>query len=112
MKLLAVKDDSIYPWSLRIVVAMANVAHQFYVEGMAAAVSLPFEITSGMDGKHSRESRHYMLAAIDQRSNDMTDEWADRVAERLRTELGPEYQVLLEHRGKPNEHFHIQWRPR
>jgi hypothetical protein len=110
-KLLAVKDDSVYPWVIRIVVAMANVAFAFHARGDFAGLNLPLEITSGCDGKHSRKSRHYLLAALDQRSKDMTGAAKKLYGLALQQELGPEYQVILEHEGAENEHFHIEWDP-
>lgn len=112
MKLLAIKDDTVYPWNLRIVVALANVADQAQAASVQGEVALPFEITAGMDGRHSRKSRHYLLAALDVRSKDMTPEGKSWMRGALRDELGPEYEVLLEGDGTPNEHFHIEWDPK
>lgn len=66
-------------------------------------------ITSGTDGQHSPNSRHYVGEALDLRSKSFSS-----VAARatfmgsLQQLLGPQFTVLLEDDGGPNEHIHIQ----
>jgi len=60
-------------------------------------------ITSGCDGKHSVNSKHYTGKALDFRIKDFPADpavWADRIQKRL----GDDYFVLLD-----KTHVHIQW---
>lgn len=66
-------------------------------------------ITALKNGVHSTNSRHYTNEAIDLRSKNFpTDESKLLFCEKLQSFLGPEFTVLMEDAGKPNEHFHIQ----
>ena len=65
-------------------------------------------VTSGSDGTHAPNSKHYSGQAVDVRSKTFTRagkrEWMAVLAQ----ELGPRYTVLLEYEGQPREHFHVQ----
>jgi len=69
-------------------------------------------ITSLDDGAHRSRSRHYIGDAVDLRvknvSLDKSDEIFDELQHRLMS-LGPEYIVLREYRGQPQDHIHIQY---
>jgi len=84
------------------------------VGNVAQALTSPAEvwITSGMDSLHSPNSLHYALRAIDVRTKNFPTPQAklDFVAA-LRVELGPDYDVLLESIGQPQEHVHIEHDP-
>jgi hypothetical protein len=67
-------------------------------------------ITSGSDGRHRRDSKHYTGEAIDIRSHGLTREAKRTFRRRYQAALGEEYLVLLEDEGRPNEHFHAQVR--
>ena len=68
-------------------------------------------ITSGNDSTHGPGSRHYTDEAIDVRTHNFTSREARRnFRVRWEAALGPQFRVLLEHEGKPNEHFHAQVR--
>lgn len=70
-------------------------------------------ITSANDSKHLPTSYHFQDYAIDVRSKDLTDLQKDAVLAHLRMQLtGLNYDVLLEHRGGENEHFHIEFNAR
>jgi hypothetical protein len=60
-------------------------------------------ITSGLDGRHVRRSRHYIGLALDFRSRDLAGAARHRVAQELRQALGEEFQVLVE-----KDHIHVQ----
>lgn len=61
-------------------------------------------ITSGRDGKHKKNSKHYLGNAIDTRIYYFTDEVAQLVTEEIKSKLGALYYVLLE-----SDHIHIQY---
>lgn len=66
-------------------------------------------ISSGSDSTHMAGSKHYTGEAIDLRSKTLGPLKGTLVAT-LRAELGPQFTVLLEHEGRPQEHVHIQLR--
>lgn len=82
-------------------------------------------ITAGSDGAHKKGSRHYTYQALDIRSKPFAPQdkllFLQAVIARLgppvavTTPTGPGYQTadgqwlgILESRGKPNEHFHLE----
>lgn len=65
-------------------------------------------ITSGEDGTHRIDSRHYTSEAIDVRSKNFATADKRRFLDRVKHRLGPGYDCLLESRGKANEHFHFE----
>lgn len=68
-------------------------------------------ITSGSDGAHHPQSKHYTFQAIDLRAKNFHSDAAKaRFVQRLREALGPQFTILHEARGTPNEHFHVQLR--
>lgn len=104
MTQLAVKDG-VQPRGLLDILCAAT---EVNVPGQPAIVT----ITSCFDGKHSRNSCHYRLAALDFRSKDFPNlptKQAWVVA--MRAELGPGFDVILEAVGSPNEHFHVEFDP-
>lgn len=67
-------------------------------------------ITAGIDGSHSRASKHYQLAAVDIRTRDFPTAQAKRdFMAALTLSLGMDYDVLLEDEGTANEHLHIEY---
>jgi hypothetical protein len=77
-------------------------------------------ITSGDDGDHGvvgvpddvdKTTLHGKGLAHDYRSHDIPhDRLADVMAE-IKKRLGPDYDVLLEGLGTPNEHIHVEFQP-
>ena len=68
-------------------------------------------ITSINDGKHAPTSRHYTDEAVDIRmKNFPTDAARKRFISDLRHWLGPEFYILRESKGTPNDHLHVQVR--
>jgi hypothetical protein len=66
-------------------------------------------ITSGNDSRHSVGSRHFTNEAIDVRTHNFHSRTMKRAFRGWwENELGPQFRVLLEHEGTPNEHFHAQ----
>lgn len=69
-------------------------------------------ITSGNDGKHSRLSKHHDNAAVDCRTKDVTPSKMRRILTELKRACGIDFDIVWEHRGKPNEHLHIERHPK
>lgn len=61
-------------------------------------------ITSAVDSKHSRKSRHYIGYGIDVRSRDIPEDAIETVTAELSSALGSEFYVAFE-----KDHFHIQF---
>ena len=60
-------------------------------------------ITSGKDGIHKQGSLHYEGKAVDLR---IWNIWDSLIA-RLKKELGPDFDVVLE-----KDHIHLEWDPK
>lgn len=91
------------PRSLLLLAAVANVAQ-----------SLPHDvtITSGNDSTHMTGSKHYVDAALDIRSKNFPSKVAKvTFMAAVLKRLGPGYQMILEHEGKAQEHFHLEFDP-
>lgn len=72
-----------------------------------------FVVTSINDGKHSRTSLHHVGHACDLRTKTLPTVKAKRwFAAEVRRRLGSDFDVFLEDLGKPNEHLHLQYRPK
>jgi len=70
-------------------------------------------VTSIHDSTHSAASKHYLGRAADIRSKDLTTDRKTTVLVRLKGRLSPlGFDVLLEDRDGPNEHFHVEWDPK
>ena len=67
-------------------------------------------VTSCLDGKHGRGSLHYVGLALDLRSKNLSDKAG--FLRDLGTALGRQYDVLLEAKGKRNEHIHVEFQPK
>lgn len=67
-------------------------------------------ITSANDSKHSATSWHYKGFALDFRTHDFKGD-KQELLHALREALGPEFDVLLEGEGTPNEHIHVEYDP-
>ena len=64
-------------------------------------------ITSCLEGKHSKGSRHYVGLAIDLRSRYFTAEQKAHVVASLKEALGEQYDVVAE-----LTHIHVEFDPR
>ena len=69
-------------------------------------------LTSADDGVHSDQSSHYRQEATDWRVHGIPMDDRVAIVEDLRSRLGPDFGVLHEAVGSPNEHIHIQYKPR
>lgn len=83
----------------RILVAVCEVAEE---------VLYPLTITAGSDGTHLPTSRHYTFEAVDLRTKHLAPEDKAKLQLRLLAVLGPQFSVLLEDEGGPQEHLHLQ----
>jgi len=62
-------------------------------------------ITSGRDGRHMANSRHYSGLAIDLRTRDILFK-AEELVEALKNKLGNNYDIILEY-----DHIHLEYDP-
>lgn len=94
------------------------VGHPRLMHGLVVLCRVIYDVTNGRvipvitsvwDQLHSEESLHYIGCAGDVRSHYLSEEEKDEVLEKARRELGDEYDLLLESRYTPNEHFHLEW---
>ena len=81
-------------------------------------------VTSINDGRHSFGSKHYNGDAIDYRSNSVPRNQLDNLCgliarnldltkiETKNTWVGADFDLLLEGKGSPNEHIHLEFQPK
>jgi hypothetical protein len=102
---LKIKAGAIVSRQVIIAAAVVNAANGL---GLEADIL----ITSGRDGTHRADSKHYFDQALDFRTKtlDMKQKH-DRLAA-VKKRLGAGYDVLLESLGTPNEHLHCEWDPK
>lgn len=71
----------------------------------------PLVITSANDSTHDPHSRHYTDEALDLRTHNFMSPTARHLFQTaLIARLGPQFTVLLENEGGPEEHLHVQVR--
>ena len=63
-------------------------------------------ITSAVDGKHSKGSKHYIGYALDIRSRNMTSNGKLSCTKQLKVKLGNEFDIVLE-----KDHIHLEFDP-
>lgn len=96
---------NVRPKSLVIAAAIINAATTLgLVEDMV--------ITHGRDGKHKAGSKHYSDNALDFRTHHVTGPQSLALIAEVARRLGPDYDVLLEDEGTPNEHGHAEHDPK
>lgn len=86
--------SGVTPPNLVIAAAAANTAQE---------MEIVVTITSGTDGKHMAGSRHYIGAALDFRTSNLTKKEVTRFMDKMRERLGPDYDVVLE-----SDHVHVE----
>lgn len=62
--------------------------------------------TSAREGKHRNYSHHYKGLAIDLRTRHLTEPEKIKISEQLQSNLGTDYQVILE-----ATHIHVEYDP-
>lgn len=82
------------------------------VERVWARYGLTATITSGMDGTHRMNSKHYDGLAEDYRTKDIPQNYKHLMFAEVRALLGTEYQVIFESAGNANEHLHVEYDPK
>lgn len=95
-RLLGIKHG-VRPRSLWITVAAVAVARELGIEAI---------ITSGEDGTHRTNSRHYSGEALDFRIRHLTASQIQAFMAGLRRALGGDYQVIQE-----PTHVHVEYDP-
>ncbi len=71
----------------------------------------PLVITSANDSNHAKDSHHYSDEALDLRTHNFASQGAViRFKLLLEKRLGPQFTVMFEDEGTPNEHLHCQVR--
>ena len=90
-----VKVGGLQPEMLLAVMIVQEILRVFNIETV---------ITSGLDGVHSKNSKHYVGRAVDIRTRDIRPDTLPGIAQELQSRLGGEYYVLLE-----PTHIHIQF---
>lgn len=69
-------------------------------------------ITSANDGTHGANSFHYKDGAIDIRTKHLPNTaMKEKILTLIKGRLNQNYDVLLEHLGQEQEHFHIEHDP-
>jgi hypothetical protein len=63
-------------------------------------------ITSGLEGKHCKDSRHFVGMALDLRSLNLDRNARTQVRNELAGALGREYRIFME-----NDHIHVEYNP-
>ena len=70
-------------------------------------------VTSVCDSRHSHGSLHFSGGAVDFRTKHLhPNEVKLAVSDDCKRALGREFDVIIEHLGKPNEHLHVEWQPK
>lgn len=107
-------------------VSLANIVPQIVFAAFVADEcykrrGLECVITSANDSKHSAHSLHHskigkytdgMCRAIDLRTHYVElNSFEIQLVNELKDRLGPDFDVVLEGVGTPQEHVHIEWDP-
>lgn len=105
----SVRFKRLTPGLMRIVTVLYQIDDEA-ARGAAALAWLPDDlvVTSVNDSKHSTNSPHYRDVALDLRSHNVPEHRREDLRLQLAARLGPQFTVLLEDLGTPNEHFHLQ----
>lgn len=76
---------------------------------MNASEGMGFDviITAGVDGVHMKGSKHYTYEALDLRTSNIPPPLVPVYLDKLKTRLGPDYDVVLE-----SDHIHAEFDPK
>lgn len=103
---LAVKPGVLLASTPQVATIRAAVNRVWSKRGLTAT------ITSGLDGTHKRQSKHYEGLAEDYRTKDLPQAWKLPMFEEVRLILGSDYDVVFESPGTDNEHLHVEFDPK
>lgn len=82
-------------------------------DGIYSDLNINMTITSLNDSIHGVKSKHWIGSAGDIRTRDLPgDIDPDEVRKEIAENVGSDYDVLLESKGTPNEHIHIEYDPK
>lgn len=73
------------------------------VEAVYRGFEVPCVVTSGTDGVHGKESKHYSAEALDFRIRNLKPEQCDALVKLCQQRLGQGFDVVLEH-----DHLHVE----
>lgn len=76
-------------------------------EGLYRELGVEAVITSGIDGTHSKGSKHYAACALDFRTNSLPAGSWQEVRNKLAESLGEDFDVVLE-----EDHIHVEFDPK
>lgn len=77
------------------------------------SLGLECVITSANDSKHSEWSLHYKGYALDFRTHYAELNGKEQeLCQRVKDALGPDFDVVMEAVGTPNEHLHVEYDPK
>jgi hypothetical protein len=68
-------------------------------------------VTSGLDGSHMQNSKHYEGLAEDFRTKDVPQPLKGVMVAEVKARLGTNYWIDLEYEGADNEHLHVEFDP-
>lgn len=102
---LKFKAGVIVPKVVIIAAAVINAANELSFAGDVT-------VTSGSDPGHMHGSKHYTNEALDVRSKTVPTALKHKWLAVIKRRLGRDYDVILEHEGKAQEHFHIEYDPK
>lgn len=69
-------------------------------------------ITSANDSGHSATSWHYKGRALDFRTKHVYEGYKAILVTDIKSDLGPNFDVVLEGLGTDNEHLHVEYDPK
>lgn len=98
--MIKIKNGAIVPKTLVILAGFTNAFHLLALKGDVT-------ITSGSDGAHSSNSKHYTNEALDFRTRELTATDIVKLAQETKKRLGKEYDVVIE-----RDHIHIEYDPK
>lgn len=69
--------------------------------------NVPCVVTSGSDGKHMKQSKHYTNEALDFRISDIQPQDLQPIVKACKEILGKDFDVVLE-----GNHLHVEYDPK
>lgn len=95
-----VKFDKLHP---------AMVLAALRVDAIISPLGVVCWITSANDRVHMTNSKHYEGKALDFRTHAIPQDRKKELLPIVKSALGPQFTVLFEDEGTPNEHLHVEF---